>query len=325
MKVAIVGAGVSGLSLAYFLLTQNSKTQITVFEKASSLGGRMATRRIGHNLHIDTGCQYLSFDHKEILDFLLKTVSMESLKALPQPILCLPDGWVVDPGDRYYFPNGMSTWCQSIAEHLARMSSAFQIKLDSKIQSLQALLSDGFEQIFVSIPGNHALDLGAHLTPEYQSCMTLIFSWNSAPREALDHFAYRDLSQREGITWLAHEGLKTGHPEIWLAQVSSKKAQELERLKTSEGKLEEFLFSDLEAWIPKFSQGEKTILDSKFWKHAFPVSFVDPAEQKGFEKLELHGLRSPVYFCGDGYLGVGRVENAIQSALLTAKDFSLSS
>ena len=227
MKVAIVGAGVSGLSLGYFLLTRNPKLQITFFEKSSGFGGRMATRRIGHGITIDTGCQYLSFDQSEILEFLWRTVNSESIKPLPQPILCLPDGWIVDPQDRFYFPEGMNFWCRSIYEQLRLLSLSTEVRFDTRIDSCTQLYEQGFEQVFVTVPGETAVKLGAQQSPEYQSCLSLIFSWNGSPRDAIEHFAYRDLSQREGVTWLAHEGMKQNHPEIWMAQVSSLKAQEL--------------------------------------------------------------------------------------------------
>ena len=41
MKIAILGAGISGLSLAYFLRQQNPELDVTVFEKSARVGGVM--------------------------------------------------------------------------------------------------------------------------------------------------------------------------------------------------------------------------------------------------------------------------------------------
>ena len=42
MKVAIIGAGLSGLSAAHLL---NNHANISIFEKARGVGGRMSTRQ----------------------------------------------------------------------------------------------------------------------------------------------------------------------------------------------------------------------------------------------------------------------------------------
>ncbi|WNO08462.1 NAD(P)/FAD-dependent oxidoreductase [Teredinibacter sp. KSP-S5-2] len=55
MKIAIVGAGISGLTAAYYL---NQKHDITLFEAAEQIGGHTATKKIryqGETHNIDTG------------------------------------------------------------------------------------------------------------------------------------------------------------------------------------------------------------------------------------------------------------------------------
>ena len=47
LKVAIIGGGVSGLSLAYFLQSKN--IDFVLFEKESRLGGNAHTRNMVHN------------------------------------------------------------------------------------------------------------------------------------------------------------------------------------------------------------------------------------------------------------------------------------
>jgi len=57
MKIAIIGAGMAGLSAANRL--REAGADCTVFEKSRGLGGRMATRRVG-SLQFDHGAQYFT-------------------------------------------------------------------------------------------------------------------------------------------------------------------------------------------------------------------------------------------------------------------------
>lgn len=62
-KVAVVGAGLAGLSFAKTLVQKNPHVQITLFDKARGVGGRMATRRIqvqAETLNFDHGAQYFT-------------------------------------------------------------------------------------------------------------------------------------------------------------------------------------------------------------------------------------------------------------------------
>jgi len=46
MKVAIVGGGISGLATAFYIKQERPDVQITLFEKESSLGGKMMTKNV---------------------------------------------------------------------------------------------------------------------------------------------------------------------------------------------------------------------------------------------------------------------------------------
>ena len=57
-NIAIIGAGMTGLSLAYNLQEHN----ITIFDKSWRPGGRVSTRKHGDYL-FDHGAHYLSTNH----------------------------------------------------------------------------------------------------------------------------------------------------------------------------------------------------------------------------------------------------------------------
>ncbi|MCV6621077.1 MAG: NAD(P)-binding protein [Cellvibrionaceae bacterium] len=65
-RLAIIGAGLSGLSLATIL---QNKARITVFEKSRGVGGRMSTRR-GEVFSFDHGAQYFTAREPAFQDFI---------------------------------------------------------------------------------------------------------------------------------------------------------------------------------------------------------------------------------------------------------------
>lgn len=56
MRIAVVGAGLAGLSFAHFL---HHKADLTLFEKSRGVGGRLATRRTG-DYQFDHGAQFFT-------------------------------------------------------------------------------------------------------------------------------------------------------------------------------------------------------------------------------------------------------------------------
>ncbi len=321
MKIAIVGAGVSGLCAAYFLLKRDPNARVVVFEKSPSVGGRMSTRRLTNNVAIDTGCQFLSIDDEHLKELFLEIAPSESLRELPYPILCLPEGWVVEPAQRYYFTDGMATWSERLLARLKDYGPRFEIRFESPVRDGDALWKEGFDAAFVSAPGPQAESFGQNEPVEYRPCLNLTFAWKDPPVETAEIFAYRDTSGRKGLGWLAHEGLKRGQSEIWVAQLDPEASLEWYRDgQNTLDHIEDLLEKDLADWVPLFKKGSKTLLDLKFWKHAFPLSGLDPSRQHGFERRDAVDGR-PVFFIGDGHLGVGRAENAMESARRAVESF----
>ncbi len=58
MKVAIIGAGMTGASAAHWLSEAGAK--VHVFDKARGAGGRMTSKRIAEDCYLDMGAQYFT-------------------------------------------------------------------------------------------------------------------------------------------------------------------------------------------------------------------------------------------------------------------------
>jgi renalase len=63
-EVAIVGAGLSGLTCARQLATAG--LFVNVFDKGRRPGGRMSTRGLDRDLSFDHGCQYFQLTHLDL-------------------------------------------------------------------------------------------------------------------------------------------------------------------------------------------------------------------------------------------------------------------
>lgn len=67
MKIAVIGAGISGLSVAHFL--KNNNISVTIFEKESTPGGLIRCKRIDGNLFHICGGHVFNSKRTDILDW----------------------------------------------------------------------------------------------------------------------------------------------------------------------------------------------------------------------------------------------------------------
>lgn len=117
VKVAIIGGGLSGLMAARTLKDQGIE-DVCIIEKARSVGGRLATRRL-ENGRVDHGAQFFTVRTQKF-----QTIVDQWLEA----------GWVRqwfgDKHPRYLSDNGMN----ALAKHLA---SGTEAMLNTRVTELQ--------------------------------------------------------------------------------------------------------------------------------------------------------------------------------------------
>ena len=85
-RVAIIGAGMAGLTLARALAGHAS---VHIFEKSGSIGGRMATRRI-EGVSFDHGAQYFTVRDPQFRDMLDKAAADGVVERWNRDIVSLP-------------------------------------------------------------------------------------------------------------------------------------------------------------------------------------------------------------------------------------------
>nr|WP_070960912.1 NAD(P)-binding protein [Hyphomonas sp. Mor2] len=113
MRIAIIGAGLAGLTLARGLSASHS---VTVFEKARGPGGRMSTRR-ATPYAFDHGAQYFTAESDPFLDLLSSLKSRGIIAEWPDRIDLRAGARVSDKPKLVASP-GMNGLCKTVAEGL---------------------------------------------------------------------------------------------------------------------------------------------------------------------------------------------------------------
>jgi renalase len=206
MKIAIIGAGMAGLSAAQRL--REAGLDCTVFEKSRGVGGRMATRRTGA-LQFDHGAQYFAARGARFQSRLSEWQAQGIVAEW------LPGKWVGTPG--------MTAPARSIAEGL-------QVIREHRVTGLHggpghwrpvsdsadhgAIGRESFDAVLMAIPAPQIVPLAESAGvrfPElaqvrYAPCLTLMLAFDEATG-----LRQPSLSPPEGpIAWIARNRTKPG-------------------------------------------------------------------------------------------------------------------
>lgn len=115
VKIAIIGAGMSGLTLANRL---RANAHVQVFDKSRGIGGRMSTRRSEEH-RFDHGAQYFTARGAEFQTFLAPFIENGVVKEW-RPRLATLGSSTSDPivwtAPRYTAVPGMNSLCKAMAE-----------------------------------------------------------------------------------------------------------------------------------------------------------------------------------------------------------------
>lgn len=323
-EILIVGAGLAGL-MAAKVLTQNGLTPLLV-DKGRSVGGRLATRRIGPGL-ADHGAQFFTVRSPEFRAY----VEQWQAADLVYP---WSTGWSngsldTAPSDghpRYATRDGMN----ALAKHLAQ---GLDIHVDIRLVSIsptttgwQAHAEDG--QIYTS----RAL----LLTPPVPQSLALLAAGNTQlineDKTALEQIAYAPciagLFWVDGLVNLPEPGAlqRPDSPISWIADNQRKGISPEARLITVHAgpeysqelwdKPEAEALTAVKDGLQSFLDPNTKIIKSqlKRWRYALPTH-LHP------ERYILAANLPPLIFAGDAF-GGPRVEGAALSGLVAGQILS---
>jgi renalase len=233
MKIAIVGAGIAGLSCAEIL--QGAGHDVLLFDKARGGGGRMATRRVAlpsasvpsapvsaatvpsATVSFDHGAQYFTVRHAA---FAAAVETWETAALAARWPAAGDDAWVATPG--------MNAIAKAMAQPLTIgwNSRVGSIRRIGKSWFLDAVPDIAFDTVILAVPAEQAAPLLIDHDPAMAAiaqscpsapCWTAMVAFED--RIAITEDIVRD---RGIIGWAARNSAKPGRsgPEAWVIQAT---------------------------------------------------------------------------------------------------------
>lgn len=311
--IAIIGAGISGLTLANQL---KSVATITVFEKARGVGGRMSTR-YNDQFEFDHGAQYFTARSSEFRKFLQPFIEKGIVAEWMPRLLTLSK--MQKPYKRDWFEPHytatprMNSLCKALAGDITLNIGTEIATIEEhhgswKLTSIRNEMFEGFDWVISSAPVPQTQKLMPRSFIAYDKlakanmigCMSVMLGLKEAITLPFDAAIVKD----SAIEWIAVNNSKPNRKNTasLMVQTSSEWAEE--HMEEDLEILKEQLIKEVVALTPL---KEEQIFHSAIhrWRYADVAS--------SLEENYLIDTQNKLATCGDWCLG-GRVENAFLSA-----------
>ena len=313
MKIAIIGAGLSGLTAAQAL---RDSADVQVFEKSRGVGGRMSTR-YADPYQFDHGAQYFTARSEEFQSFLKPHIKSGLIKEWHPKVVTLEldekpykRDWF-EP--HYVAAPRMNMLCKNMAEDL-------DVSLKVEINRLEQtdagwILHDNdggahgpFDWVISSAPSHQAANLIPHAFNDYARIRNTKMSGNFTLmlglKEAWPHGWQAAEVKNSLVGWIALNSHKPARETDFSLVVQSTNAWAEENIDADLDATKAIMMAQLEALIEDMPPFE--ILGFHRWRYAAAI------EAEG--EPCLIDANAKLGVCGD-WLIKGRVEAAYLSGL----------
>lgn len=346
MRVAIIGAGMAGLSAARELRRLRPELEVQIYERASELGGRVATGCID-GLCFDYGAQYLKTPDPDLTALVENELAPSHPQDIPLPVWVFDGQGRVSEGDPLQNNEAKWTWSNGLRRLAVELAGSSSVRLGVTLARFEALeqayvlydqAGERFDQVDALLltpaaPHSAALVAASDL-PEsqqerilgqlgqvsYRPCISLAYAYQRQPQ--LAWYAAVNADRQHDISWLACEHAKPGRVRdgsgLLVAQLGPR-ASRAHWEELQEGTLRDWQAAP--AYLHQVHQqieqivssalGAPRWVDLRFWDAALPDGKAD------FELLNT--IRPGLFFAGDFTAGQGRVHLAFQQGQAVAQ------
>lgn len=336
-NLAIIGAGVSGLSAAFQLKQANIEAQ--VFEKSRGFSGRAASRS-RKGCRYDYGANYFKPDSDEVARLVFQSLPTDDLSPVPGDISVFDEDGNISPGDpkqnaqaKWNYRSGISTLGKLIVQ-----SGQLDVTRETRITSLARLDSQWwvndekgrehgpFDAVLLTAPGPQTVELLTSVEEfppvpaiarelskaEYYCQFAVALHFSEPIKMPGDSYALINTDRGHGLAWISHENRKCGRipdgESILMAQLSPEWSEahyddDPDSIINYAWKFASDLLPDS---LPRPDWG-----DTQRWRFAHPHTAADPAVLQSGQEMGL-------FFAGDALVGKGRVTRAMETGLQAA-------
>jgi len=332
MQLAIIGAGVAGLSAARELRSRRPELTTTIYEQSHNLGGRVATRR-RDGFIFDHGAQYLKTPDAALERLITSELPADDLFDIGRPVWVFDHSGAITAGDPAQNADPKWTYRSGLDQLAQLLAAGLDVRHGLRIGSIQQLGARRYELfddagvrvgaadavLFAAAAPQAAAILAASpldqsvkdgLVAElgrvrYRPCLSLALAYDR--RIVRPFYALVNSDRGHPIAWLACEhdkGPSRCPPglSLLIAQLAAQfsrdewdlPAEQLARVVADQ--VSALLGEDLRRplWCDEYR-----------WPHALPDTAADFSA--------LNGTGSQLFFAGDYTAGQGRVHLAIES------------
>ncbi len=306
MKIAVIGAGISGLVCAKHLVAGGQ--EVIVLEKSRSLGGRCATRKFGEHI-VDTGAQYFTL-RDPVLRKEIGKVAGAQLKTISFPILINGKKGEVYRGgeERFYIGSGNNRLGAMLSDGLD-VRKEVEGGAVTFVGKEWEVAGDRYDVVVSSAPWPQSAKIlgesqdGVGYEPNLTALLEYGGGWSGAV------YAQIDPSGEDPLSWVGCENAKAGRvaegSTVYVIQASAKYSRE-----NLEKKPEEWV-ADLQSRFEK-AYGVDAAKRGRVMSHRWRYARREKAT--GYPGK----LPKGVYLCGDSQVD-SRLESVWRSGKETAE------
>lgn len=306
MKIAVIGAGISGLVCAKHLVAGGQ--EVTVLEKSRSLGGRCATRKFGEHI-VDTGAQYFTL-RDPVLRKEIGSVAGAQLKTISLPILISGKMGEVyrESEERFYIGNGNNRLGAMLSDGL-EIRKEVEVGVVTPVGKEWEVAGDRYDVIVCTAPWPQSAKIlgGSQEGVGYEPNLTALLEYSGGWSGAV--YAQIDPSGEDPLSWVACENAKVGRvadgSTVYVVQASVKYSRE-----NLEKKPEEWV-ADLQSRFEK-AYGVDATKRGRVMSHRW--RYARREKSTGYPV----DLPKGVYLCGDSQVD-SRLESVWRSGKETAE------